>query len=111
MNAVAESKLREQSIECASIRLMLISSINTANETICDDDEDMRIIKYDDGMLIDVGFVTDEKCYYITVVASDKMVDWNNPIESICVKNKADLFDTLQVQYLGIASNERGYCT
>lgn len=38
---------------------------------ICDDDQDMIEIRYDDGMLIDVGYVEDDRKYYITVVKSN----------------------------------------
>ncbi|MBR6567196.1 MAG: hypothetical protein IKK60_00925 [Clostridia bacterium] len=59
-------------------------------QIICDDDQDMLLITYDDGMQIDVGYIKDENTYYITVVKDDTMKSWNNPLGvfSTCEKSK-----------------------
>ena len=74
-------------------KLSLYGGVLTA---ICDDDEDMLVIEYDNGMLIDVGYVADKKCYFITVVAENTAECWNNPVECISVTDKECLFDTIQ---------------
>ncbi len=55
---------------------------------ICDDDQDMIEIRYDDGMLIDVGYVEEDRKYYITVVESDDKNGWQNPLEIVEVSSK-----------------------
>lgn len=55
---------------------------------ICDDDQDMIEIRYDDGMLIDVGYVEEDRKYYITVVKSDDKNGWQNPLEIVEVSSK-----------------------
>ena len=65
-------------------------------EFICEDDQDMIVIYYDDGMLIDVGYIEDDKKYYITVVKSDDLIDWNNPLKVIEVNSKDNLFNEIQ---------------
>lgn len=63
---------------------------------ICDDDQDMLTITYDDGMTIDVGYIDSEKTYYITVLSSDDENGWQNPIEVIEIYNKNDLLNAIQ---------------
>ncbi len=65
-------------------------------QTICDDDEDMLVITYEDGMQIDVGYILEEKTYYITVVKDDTMVSWNNPLGVFTTSDKSKLPTELQ---------------
>ena len=65
-------------------------------EFISEDDEDMIEIRYKDGMLIDVGYIEDDKKYYITVVKSDDFDNWNNPLAEYEVVSKNRLFDEIQ---------------
>lgn len=65
-------------------------------QLICDDDEDMLTITYNDGMTIDVGYIDSEKTYYITVLSSDDENGWQNPIEIIEIYNKNDLLNAIQ---------------
>jgi len=60
---------------------------------LLEDDEDMIEILYEDGLLIDVGYIEKLGSYYITVVSDD---DWTNPIEEMKVDNKKDLPERLQ---------------
>ena len=62
-------------------------------EFICEDEQDMIEIHYKDGMTIDVGYVEDDKKYYITVV---KLDDWTKPIAEYEVISKERLFDEIQ---------------
>ncbi|MBP3327807.1 MAG: hypothetical protein J6L91_02745 [Clostridia bacterium] len=55
---------------------------------IYDDDQDMIEIRYKDGMLIDVGYVEEDRKYYITVVKSDDKNGWQNPLEIVEVSSK-----------------------
>lgn len=64
--------------------------------SISDDSEDMLLITYDDGMQIDVGYISDDNTYCITVVASDKIEDWNAPLGVFTVKDKSKLAPELQ---------------
>ncbi len=63
---------------------------------ICDDDQDMIEIRYDDGMLIDVGYVEEDRKYYITVVKSDDKNGWQNPLEIVEVGLKEVLSAEIQ---------------
>lgn len=65
-------------------------------QCICDDDEDMLLITYEDGMQIDVGYIEEDKTYYITVVSSDTMESWNDPLGVFTMKDKAKLPTELQ---------------
>ena len=65
-------------------------------EFICDDDQDMIEIRYDDGMLIDVGYVEDDRKYYITVVKSNDENGWQNPLEIVEVDLKEVLSAEIQ---------------
>ena len=63
---------------------------------ICEDDEDMIEITYDDGMLIDVGKPIATNCYCITVVSSDDEAGWKTPMSEIEVIDKRDLVWKIQ---------------
>ena len=63
---------------------------------ILEDDEDMIEIRYMDGMLIDVGYIEETRAYYITVVVSNDINGWENPLEECEVKNKVDLISKIQ---------------
>ena len=63
---------------------------------ILEDDEDMIEIHYEDGMLIDVGYIERMQSYLITVVSNDTDEGWENPLEEINIENKAELFDKIQ---------------
>ena len=63
---------------------------------ILEDDEDMIEIHYEDGMLIDVGYIERMHSYLITVVSNDTDEGWKNPLEEINIENKAELFDKIQ---------------
>ena len=65
-------------------------------QTICDDDQDMLLITYEDGMQIDVGYIEEDKTYYITVVKDDTMESWNNPLGEIATTDKSKLPTDLQ---------------
>lgn len=65
-------------------------------QSICDDDQDMLLITYEDGMQIDVGYIKDENTYYITVVKDDTMESWNNPLEVFSTNDKSKLPTELQ---------------
>ena len=56
---------------------------------ILEDDEDMIEIHYEDGMLIDVGYIERMHSYLITVVSNDTDEGWENPLEEINIENKA----------------------
>ena len=63
---------------------------------ILEDDEDMIEIRYEDGMLIDVGYIERMHSYLITVVSNDTDECWKNPLEEIKVESKTELFDKIQ---------------
>lgn len=65
-------------------------------QSVCDDDEDMLLITYEDGMQIDVGYIEEDKTYYITVVSDDTMESWNNPLGVFTTKDKSNLAYELQ---------------
>ena len=65
-------------------------------QTICDDDQDMLLITYEDGMQIDVGYIEDDNTYYITVVKEDTMESWNNPLGELAITDKSQLPNELQ---------------
>lgn len=65
-------------------------------KTICDDDQDMLLITYEDGMQIDVGYIAEDKTYYITVVKDETMESWNNPLEVFSTGDKSKLPTELQ---------------
>ena len=65
-------------------------------QTICDDDQDMLLITYEDGMQIDVGYIEDDKTYYITVAKDDTMESWNNPLGVFSTNDKSKLPTELQ---------------
>ncbi len=65
-------------------------------QTICDDDQDMLLITYEDGMQIDVGYIEEDKTYYITVVKDDTMESWNNPLGVFSTNDKSKLPTELQ---------------
>jgi len=65
-------------------------------EFICEDDQDMIEIRYDDGMLIDVGYIEEDKKYYITVIEFDDANGWEKPLAVKAVDSKEDLFNEIQ---------------
>ena len=65
-------------------------------KTISDDDEDMLTITYPNGLVIDVGYISEENSYYITVVKDNSSNGWNSPIMQINVLKKSSLLDALQ---------------
>ncbi len=65
-------------------------------QTICDDDQDMLLITYEDGMQIDVGYIEEDKTYFITVVKDDTMESWNNPLGEFATTDKSKLPTELQ---------------
>lgn len=65
-------------------------------ETISDDDEDMLTITYQNGLMIDVGYIQSENTYYITVVTDDSIEGWKNPINVVEVRNKDSLVVEIQ---------------
>ncbi len=65
-------------------------------QIICDDEQDMLFITYEDGMQIDVGYIEDDKTYYITVVKDDTMESWNNPLGVFSTCDKSNLPTELQ---------------
>ncbi|MBR4949622.1 MAG: hypothetical protein IKZ25_02480 [Clostridia bacterium] len=65
-------------------------------QTICDDDQDMLLITYEDGMQIDVGYIIEDKTYYITVVKDDTIESWNNPLGKFATTEKTKLSTELQ---------------
>ena len=65
-------------------------------QTICDDDQDMLLITYADGMQIDVGYIEEDKTYYITVVKDDTMESWNDPLGEFATTDKSKLPTELQ---------------
>ena len=65
-------------------------------QSICDDDQDMLLITYEDGMQIDVGYIAEDKTYYITVVKDDTMESWNNPLGVFSTSDKSNLPSELQ---------------
>ena len=65
-------------------------------QTICDDDQDMLLITYEDGMQIDVGYIAEDKTYYITVVKDDTMESWSNPLGVFSTGDKSQLPTELQ---------------
>ena len=64
--------------------------------SILNDDEDMLEIHWYDGMWIDVGFIEEEKTYYITTVANDTLESWNNPLSVLKTSNRMDLVNMIQ---------------
>ena len=64
--------------------------------SILNDDEDMLEIRWSDGMWIDVGFIEEEKTYYITTVANDTLESWNNPLSVLKTSNRMDLVNVIQ---------------
>ena len=65
-------------------------------EFISENDQDMIEIHYDDGMLIDLGYIEDLQSYYITVVSTDDEKGWGKPLEQIEVRNKDVLYEKIQ---------------
>lgn len=65
-------------------------------EFILEDDQDMIEILYKDGMLIDVGYIEDDKKYYITVVESNDLNGWNSPLAIFEVVSKENLLEEIQ---------------
>lgn len=65
-------------------------------QSCSDDDEDMLLITYEDGMQIDVGYIEEDKTYRITVVSSDTMESWNDPLGVFATKDKSKLAHELQ---------------
>ncbi len=65
-------------------------------QTICDDDQDMLLISYEDGMKIDVGYIEKDKTYYITAVKDDTIESWNNPLGVFSTGDKSKLPTELQ---------------
>ena len=64
--------------------------------SILNNDEDMLEIRWSDGMWIDVGFIEEEKPYYITTVANDTLESWNNPLSVLKTSNRMDLVNMIQ---------------
>ena len=65
-------------------------------QIICDDEQDMLFITYEDGMQIDVGYIEDDKTYYITVVKDDTIESWNYPLGVFSTGDKLKLTTELQ---------------
>lgn len=65
-------------------------------QTICDDDQDMLLINYEDGMQIDVGYIEEDKAYYITVVKDKSMESRNHPLGVFSTGDKSKLPTELQ---------------
>ena len=65
-------------------------------QSIRDDDEDMLLITYEDGMKIDVGYIKEYRTYYITVVQDDTIESWNKPLGVYKIKDKINLSSELQ---------------
>ena len=65
-------------------------------QTICDDDQDMLLITYEDGMQIDVGYIEEDKAYYITVTKDDTTESWNDPLGVFSTNDKSKLPAELQ---------------
>lgn len=65
-------------------------------QAICDDDQDMLLITYEDGMQIDVGYIEDDKTYYVTVVKDETMESWNDPLGVFSTGDKSKLPAELQ---------------
>ncbi len=66
-------------------------------EFILEDDQDMIEIRYNDGMLIDVGYIKEmPSAYYITVVSTDDEKGWSAPLEEIKVIIKDELIGKIQ---------------
>lgn len=65
-------------------------------QSICDDDEDMLLITYEDGMQIDVGYIKDKNTYYITVAQDDTIESWNKPLGVFTTNDKSKLPTELQ---------------
>lgn len=65
-------------------------------QSFCNDDEDMLLITYKDGMQIDVGYIKEDKTYYITVVQDDTIESWNNPLGVYTANDKTKLPSELQ---------------
>jgi len=65
-------------------------------QAICDDDQDMLLISYEDGMQIDVGYIEKDKTYYITAVKDDTIESWNNPLGVFSTGDKSKLPTELQ---------------
>ena len=63
---------------------------------ILEDDEDMIEIYYEDGMLIDVGYIERMHSYFITVVSSDTADGWKQPVEEVIAEDKTVLADKIQ---------------
>lgn len=70
-----------------------------------DDDEDMLLITYEDGMLIDVGYITEDNTYCITVVSSDTAESWSKPLGVFTLKDKSKLASELQKAIYKFRSN------
>lgn len=65
-------------------------------EFLSDDDEDMVEIAYGDGMFIDVGRMSADRCYYITVVSSNDRLGWSKPLAEIAISDKKELIEKIQ---------------
>ncbi|MBE7064943.1 MAG: hypothetical protein E7384_03905 [Ruminococcaceae bacterium] len=65
-------------------------------QSFCDDDEDMLLITYEDGMQIDVGYIKAEESYYITVVQDETIESWNNPLGVVVITDKSKIPEELQ---------------
>ena len=63
---------------------------------LLEDGEDMIDIRYEDGMVIDAGYLEHWRCYCVTVLAGDTLQDWQKPIEEATVEQRADLAAVLQ---------------
>lgn len=63
---------------------------------ILEDDEDMMVISYPDGMVIDVGKSSLNGKYYITVVSSGNTESWKHPLREIEIIDKSELYKNIQ---------------
>ena len=63
---------------------------------LMEDDQDMVEIHYTDGMMIDVGYIEETQLYYITVVASNDMIGWKEPLLVVEVAEKENLTKEMQ---------------
>lgn len=59
--------------------------------SLVNDDEDMPVIRWPDGMGMDVCFMKQENLYCLTTVADEGLESRNHPLSVIEVKNRADL--------------------
>lgn len=67
--------------------------------------QDMFEIIWPDGMIMDVGYIEEDKTYYITTVTEDSSWAWNNPLSEAAITNRRELIPTLQKEIKKCRSN------